>query len=143
MREGLLSLEAVTKRFGDEVAKLIDGVLKYAISYPLAPNHEPAQPAGKPAQNAGEYGGRRVALIKIAERTRALRRQRRPREKCLQVAREVVPLAHRLGIGQTTGNWKISRFIPRGRVQGDCQAAGREALDRDRYIRDVVETLKA
>ena len=27
VREGLLSLEAVTKRFGDEVAKLIDGVL--------------------------------------------------------------------------------------------------------------------
>ena len=38
VREGLLSLEAVSKRFGSEVARLIDGVLQMAaISYPLAP----------------------------------------------------------------------------------------------------------
>ena len=44
VREGLLSLEGVSKRFGEEVAKLIDGVLQMAaISYPLAPNHGMSQ----------------------------------------------------------------------------------------------------
>ncbi|MDX1355880.1 MAG: HD domain-containing protein, partial [Halomonas venusta] len=94
VREGLLSIDAVTKRFGEEVAKLIDGVLQMAaISYPLAPNHgmsQHNQQENLRKMLVNMVGDVRVALIKIAERTCALRQVKdAPREKCLQVAREV------------------------------------------------------
>ena len=70
VREGLLSLDGVTKRFGDEVAKLIDGVLQMAaISYPLAPNHgmsQHNQQENLRKMLVNMVGDVRVALIKIA-----------------------------------------------------------------------------
>ena len=154
VREGLLSLEAVTKRFGDEVAKLIDGVLQMAaISYPLAPNHgmsQHNQQENLRKMLVNMVGDVRVALIKIAERTCALRQVKdAPREKCLQVAREVAdiyaPLAHRLGIGQI--NWELEdlsfRYLHEDEYKAIAKLLAEKRLDRDRYIHDVVETLKS
>ena len=153
VREGLLSLEAVTKRFGDEVAKLIDGVLQMAaISYPLAPNHgmsQHNQQENLRKMLVNMVGDVRVALIKIAERTCALRQVKdAPREKCLQVAREVAdiyaPLAHRLGIGQI--KWELEdlsfRYLHEEEYKAIAKLLAEKRLDRDRYIHDVVETLK-
>ena len=153
VREGLLSLEAVTKRFGDEVAKLIDGVLQMAaISYPLAPNHgmsQHNQQENLRKMLVNMVGDVRVALIKIAERTCALRQVKdAPREKCLQVAREVAdiyaPLAHRLGIGQI--KWELEdlsfRYLHEEDYKAIAKLLAEKRLDRDRYIHDVVATLK-
>ncbi|MGM0831535.1 GTP diphosphokinase [Halomonas qinghailakensis] len=154
VREGLLSLDAVTKRFGEEVAKLIDGVLQMAaISYPLAPNHSMGQ--HNQQENLRKMlvnmvGDVRVALIKIAERTCALRQVKdAPREKCLQVAREVAdiyaPLAHRLGIGQI--KWELEdlsfRYLHEEEYKAIAKLLAEKRLDRDRYIHDVVETIKS
>ncbi|RUR31627.1 GTP diphosphokinase [Vreelandella nanhaiensis] len=154
VREGLLSLEAVSKRFGSEVANLIDGVLQMAaISYPLAPNHGMAQ--HNQQENLRKMlvnmvGDVRVALIKIAERTCALRQVKdAPLEKCLQVAREVAdiyaPLAHRLGIGQI--KWELEdlsfRYLHENEYKAIAKLLAEKRLDRERYIHDVVETLKA
>lgn len=154
VREGLLSLEAVTKRFGDEVATLIDGVLQMAaISYPLAPNHgmsQHNQQENLRKMLVNMVGDVRVALIKIAERTCALRQVKdAPREKCLQVAREVAdiyaPLAHRLGIGQI--KWELEdlsfRYLHEDDYKAIAKLLAEKRLDRDRYIHDVVETLKS
>lgn len=154
VREGLLSLEAVTKRFGDEVANLIDGVLQMAaISYPLAPNHgmsQHNQQENLRKMLVNMVGDVRVALIKIAERTCALRQVKdAPREKCLQVAREVAdiyaPLAHRLGIGQI--KWELEdlsfRYLHEDDYKAIAKLLAEKRLDRDRYIHDVVETLKS
>lgn len=153
VREGLLSLDGVTKRFGDEVAKLIDGVLQMAaISYPLAPNHgmsQHNQQENLRKMLVNMVGDVRVALIKIAERTCALRQVKdAPREKCLQVAREVAdiyaPLAHRLGIGQI--KWELEdlsfRYLHEEEYKAIAKLLAEKRLDRDRYIHDVVETLK-
>ena len=153
VREGLLSLEGVSKRFGDEVAKLIDGVLQMAaISYPLAPNHgmsQHNQQENLRKMLVNMVGDVRVALIKIAERTCALRQVKdAPREKCLQVAREVAdiyaPLAHRLGIGQI--KWELEdlsfRYLHEDEYKAIAKLLAEKRLDRDRYIHDVVETLK-
>ena len=153
VREGLLSLEGVSKRFGDEVAKLIDGVLQMAaISYPLAPNHgmsQHNQQENLRKMLVNMVGDVRVALIKIAERTCALRQVKdAPREKCLQVAREVAdiyaPLAHRLGIGQI--KWELEdlsfRYLHEEDYKAIAKLLAEKRLDRDRYIHDVVETLK-
>ncbi|WP_085918780.1 GTP diphosphokinase [Halomonas sp. CSM-2] len=153
VREGLLSLEGVTKRFGDEVANLIDGVLQMAaISYPLAPNHgmgQHNQQENLRKMLVNMVSDVRVALIKIAERACALRQVKdAPREKCQQVAREVAdiyaPLAHRLGIGQL--KWELEdlsfRYLHEDEYKAIAKLLAEKRLDRDRYINDVVETLK-
>ena len=154
VREGLLSLDAVTKRFGAEVASLIDGVLQMAaISYPLVPDHgmgQHNQQENLRKMLVNMVGDVRVALIKIAERTCALRQVKdAPREKCLQVAREVAdiyaPLAHRLGIGQL--KWELEdlsfRYLHEDEYKAIAKLLAEKRLDRDRYIHDVVETIKA
>ncbi|HDZ45964.1 hypothetical protein LCGC14_0053440 [marine sediment metagenome] len=153
VREGLLSLEAVTKRFGDEVASLIDGVLQMAaISYPLAPDHgmgQHNQQENLRKMLVNMVSDVRVALIKIAERTCALRQVKdAPLEKCLQVAREVAdiyaPLAHRLGVGQL--KWELEdlsfRYLHEDEYKAIAKLLAEKRLDRDRYIHDVVETIK-
>lgn len=154
VREGLLSLHAVTKRFGAEVASLIDGVLQMAaISYPLAPDHgmgQHNQQENLRKMLVNMVGDVRVALIKIAERTCALRQVKdAPLEKCLQVAREVAdiyaPLAHRLGIGQL--KWELEdlsfRYLHEDEYKAIAKLLAEKRLDRDRYIHDVVGTIKA
>ncbi|MBB3231664.1 GTP diphosphokinase [Halomonas stenophila] len=154
VREGLIGLEEVGKRFGTEVAGLIDGVLQMAaISTSQTPSqgliqHDQQDNLRKMLVNM--IDDVRVALIKIAERTCALRQVRdAPREKCLQVAREVfdiyAPLAHRLGIGHL--KWELEDLSFRYLHEDDYKAIARQLaekrLDRDRYIHDVVETLKS
>ncbi|SDN24290.1 GTP diphosphokinase [Vreelandella arcis] len=154
VREGLLNLEAVTKRFGKEVASLIDGVLQMAaISYPVAPDHgmgQHNQQENLRKMLVNMVGDVRVALIKIAERTCALRQVKHaPREKCHQVAREVAdiyaPLAHRLGIGQI--KWELEdlsfRYLHEEEYKAIAKLLAEKRLDRDRYIHDVVETIKS
>ncbi|MDN3561867.1 GTP diphosphokinase [Vreelandella neptunia] len=153
VREGLLSLESVTKRFGEEVASLIDGVLQMAaISYPLAPDHgmgQHNQQENLRKMLVNMVSDVRVALIKIAERTCALRQVKdAPLEKCLQVAREVAdiyaPLAHRLGVGQL--KWELEdlsfRYLHEDDYKAIAKLLAEKRLDRDRYIHDVVETIK-
>lgn len=153
VREGLISLDEVTKRFGTEVSGLIDGVLQMAaISHPYTPNHgmsQHNQQENLRKMLVNMIDDVRVALIKIAERTCALRQVKdAPLEKCLQVAREVAdiyaPLAHRLGVGQI--KWELEDLAFRYLHEGDYKTIARQLaekrLDRDRYIHDVVETLK-
>jgi len=154
VREKLIGLEEVDKRFGQEVAGLIDGVLQMAaISTFQAPSqgltqHDQQDNLRKMLVNL--IDDVRVALIKIAERTCALRQVRdAPREKRLQVAREVfdiyAPLAHRLGIGHL--KWELEDLSFRYLHEDDYKAIARQLaerrLDRDHYIHAVVETLKS
>src|SRR5690554_1650568 len=153
VREGLITLEAVTKRFGSEVAGLIEGVLQMAaISNTQLPSsglvqHDQQDNLRKMLVTM--IDDVRVALIKIAERTCALRQVKdAPREKQLRVSREVfdiyAPLAHRLGIGHL--KWELEDLSFRYLHEDDYKAIARQLaekrLDRDRYIVEVVDTLK-
>ncbi|MGM0614636.1 MAG: GTP diphosphokinase [Pseudomonadota bacterium] len=153
VREALITLEAVEKRFGSEVAGLIDGVLQMAaISQPYTPNntmnqHNQQENLRKMLVNMVDDV--RVALIKIAERTCALRQVKdAPLEKSLQVAREVsdiyAPLAHRLGIGQI--KWELEdlsfRYLHEEDYKAIAKLLAEKRLDRDRYINEVMDTLK-
>ncbi|WP_373190793.1 GTP diphosphokinase [Halomonas sp.] len=154
VRERLIGLEEVDKRFGHEVAGLIGGVLQMAaISTYQAPSqglsqHDQQDNLRKMLVNL--IDDVRVALIKIAERTCALRQvSDAPREKRLQVAREVfdiyAPLAHRLGIGHL--KWELEDLSFRYLHEDDYKAIARQLAekrqDRDRYISEVVATLKS
>ncbi|SHF63273.1 GTP pyrophosphokinase [Modicisalibacter ilicicola DSM 19980] len=153
VREGRISVEGVEKRFGGEVAKLIDGVLSMAaISQQQAPSHglsQHNQQDNLRKMLVTMIDDVRVALIKIAERTCALRQVREaPREKRLQVAREVfdiyAPLAHRLGIGHL--KWELEdlsfRYLHEEDYKAIATMLAEKRLDRDRYIKEVVTTLE-
>lgn len=153
VREGLIDIEAIGKRFGKEVAALIEGVLQMAaISASQLPSHgmnQHDQQDNLRKMLVTMIDDVRVALIKIAERTCALRQVKdAPREKRQRVAREVFdiygPLAHRLGIGHL--KWELEDLSFRYLHEEDYKAIARQLaekrLDRDRYIHDVVETLK-
>jgi len=153
VREGLIELPAVGKQFGEEVAALIDGVLQMAaISASQTPSHEMGQHDQQDNLRkmlVTMIDDVRVALIKIAERTCALRQVKdAPREKRLRVAREVfdiyAPLAHRLGIGHL--KWELEdlsfRYLHEDEYKAIARQLAEKRLDRDRYIAEVVETLK-
>ncbi|HGO9450198.1 TPA: bifunctional (p)ppGpp synthetase/guanosine-3',5'-bis(diphosphate) 3'-pyrophosphohydrolase [Pseudomonas aeruginosa] len=119
VREGKITLEAVNKHFGPVVAKLIEGVLRMAaISASLNPRHSMVLGTQAQVENLRKMlvamvDDVRVALIKLAERTCAIRAVKNAdEEKRHRVAREVfdiyAPLAHRLGIGHT-----LWRHIPK------------------------------
>ncbi|MDN3526139.1 GTP diphosphokinase [Halomonas sabkhae] len=154
VREQLISLQDVEKRFGDEVAGLINGVLQMAaISSAQTPTqdfeqHDQQDNLRKMLVNM--IDDVRVALIKISERTCALRQVRdAPRDKRLQVAREVfdiyAPLAHRLGIGHL--KWELEdlsfRYLHENDYKAIATQLAEKRLDRNRYISDVVDTLKS
>ncbi|MDC8804330.1 GTP diphosphokinase [Halomonas pacifica] len=152
VREGLLSQEQVAKQFGDEVARLIDGVLQMAAISQQAPSHgmqQHDQQDNLRKMLVTMIDDVRVALIKIAERTCALRQVKdAPRDKRLQVAREVfdiyAPLAHRLGIGHL--KWELEdlsfRYLHEEDYKAIAKLLAEKRLDRDRYISDVVGTLE-
>lgn len=153
VREGLISPEAVAKQFGQEVAGLVEGVLQMA-----AISQSTLLPHGMSQHNQQENLRKmlvtmiddvRVALIKIAERTCALRQLKdASRDKRLRVAREVseiyAPLAHRLGVGQL--KWELEdlsfRYLHSDAYKSIARQLSETRLERDRYINDVVATLE-
>lgn len=152
VREGLVTVDIIAKRFGDEVASLIDGVLQMAAISHQAPSHglsQHNQQDNLRKMLVTMIDDVRVALIKIAERTCALRQVKdATREKRLQVAREVfdiyAPLAHRLGVGHL--KWELEdlsfRYLHEDEYKSIARLLAEKRLDRDRYINDVVNTLK-
>ena len=116
VREGQIQLPAVSQRFGPVVTKLIDGVLRMAaITASLSPRQSLVLGTQAQVENLRKMlvamvDDVRVALIKLAERTCAIRAVKSAdEEKRNRVAREVfdiyAPLAHRLGIGHI--KWEL------------------------------------
>jgi len=117
VREGRLALVQVERQFGEEVANLIDGVLKMAAitqaqsaSRLKVLGQAEAQVEHMRKMLVAMIDDVRVALIKLAERTSVIRAVKNASdERRLKVAREVfdiyAPLAHRLGIGHI--KWEL------------------------------------
>ncbi|HAR09042.1 MAG TPA: GTP diphosphokinase, partial [Cobetia sp.] len=153
VREGHLGLEAIEKHFGKEVARLIDGVLNMAaISQLQAPSHGMAQHDQQDNLRkmlVSMIDDVRIALIKIAERTVALRHVKdAPREKRMRVASEVFdiygPLAHRLGIGQL--KWELEDLSFRYREEDEYKTIAKQLsekrLEREHYIADLLVEMR-
>lgn len=91
----------------------------------------------------------RVALIKLAERTCAIRAVKNAdEEKRHRVAREVfdiyAPLAHRLGIGHI--KWELEdlsfRYLEPDQYKQIAKLLHERRLDREQYIANVMSQLK-
>lgn len=157
VREDKLRLAEVEKHFGETVAKLIKGVLRMAaISYQRGDGDE--RVFGRQSEEQAENIRKmlvamvddvRVALIKLAERTCAIRAAKDAgSQRRRQVAREVAdvyaPLAHRLGIGHI--KWELEdlafRYLEPLDYKRIAKLLDERRLARQEYIDNVLTLLR-
>lgn len=153
VREDKLSIEAVKASFGLVIAKLIDGVLRMAAMSRVIPGDNPvlgqaeAQKDNIRKMLVALVDDVRVALIKLAERTCAIRAVKNNPAKRYRVAREVndvyAPLAHRLGIGYI--KWELEdlsfRYIQPTAYKKIAKLLDGKRKDREGFIDSVIDTL--
>lgn len=156
VRDGVQSLEQVRKDFGDTVATLIDGVAQMAaITQTKAVTETSLVLGSKQAQQdhirkmlVAVVNDVRVALIKLAERTCAIRAVKNNAERRNKVAREVfevyAPLAHRLGIGHI--KWELEdlsfRYLQPDEYMRVAKQLDERRLDREAFIKNVTKQLR-
>ncbi|MGI9293290.1 MAG: GTP diphosphokinase [Pseudomonadales bacterium] len=154
VREKHLTQIQVNTQFGQSVGALIEGVMRMAIiSQPARDSETPVfGQTEQQAQNVRKMlvamiDDVRIALIKLAERTCAIRAVKDQPHRRQRVAREVrdiyVPLAHRLGIGHI--KWELEdlsfRYLEPAVYQQIASLLDEKRLDRQRYIDAVIEQL--
>ncbi|MGB0468527.1 MAG: GTP diphosphokinase [Pontibacterium sp.] len=156
VRERKLPLETVRKQFGKDIASLVDGVRQMAaIGSRKSPRAEDNVLGGATHMDnlrkmlVAMIDDVRVALIKIAERTCAIRAVKDgSRKKRYLVAREVfdiyAPLAHRLGIGHI--KWELEdlsfRYLKPNDYKTIAKLLDEKRLDRQGFIDTVVGLLE-
>jgi GTP pyrophosphokinase len=154
VRESRISLEDVERAFGADEAGLISGVLRMAAIGDIGSQSE--------APVLGQAHGQkdnirkmliamvddvRVALIKLAERTCAIRAVKDDDVRRQPVAQEVfevyAPLAHRLGIGHL--KWELEdlsfRYIYADAYRKIARLLDGKRLERDQFIARVSDEL--
>ncbi len=157
VREGKLDQDVLTKKFGDNVSELVVGVRRMAAITGLSSNTHDAV-FGQDGEDQAEKLRKlliaivddvRIALIKLAERTCAIRAAKKADpERRKKVAREVAdiyaPLAHRLGIGHI--KWELEdlsfRYLQPFDYKYIAKLLDEKRLDREEYISTVVSTIK-
>lgn len=157
VRENKLDDATVSKQFGNTIANLIDGVRRMASISALT-NRSSGEVFGKASAEQAENVRKmlvamvddvRVALIKLAERTCAIRAVKKsPMAKRQAVAREVseiyAPLAHRLGIGHI--KWELEdlafRYLQPFDYKYIAKLLDERRLDRQTYIDSVISMLR-
>ena len=157
VREGKLPLDAVKEGFGEVVAGLIEGVIRMA-SISAISNHTDGTVFGLQSEEHAEKVRKmlvamvddvRIALIKLAERTCAIRAVKNaPAERRKKVAKEVsdiyAPLAHRLGIGHI--KWELEdlsfRYLQPFDYKYIAKLLDEKRLDRQGYIDEVIGVIK-
>ncbi|MFL0799110.1 MAG: GTP diphosphokinase [Agarilytica sp.] len=158
VREGKLSKEEVAAEFGDVVANLIDGVVRMASISALS-NHSDGTVFGQQSDEQAENVRKmlvamvddvRIALIKLAERTCAIRAAKNlPANRRKKIAKEVsdiyAPLAHRLGIGHI--KWELEdlafRYLQPYDYKYIAKLLDEKRLDRQVYIDQVIDVIQS
>lgn len=156
IREGKTTLQTVEKIFGHDIALLIDGVIRMAAISQVINSDRKAKFVQSQEQLdnvrrmlVAMIDDVRVALIKLAERTFAIReiKDASP-ERRQRVAREIfdiyAPLAHRLGIGHI--KWELEdlsfRYLEPEAYKNIASLLDEKRLQRDEYIQDAIKTVK-
>src|SRR3989440_6022661 len=141
-------LDEVRSEFGDEVAKLVDGVTK--LTRVQFQSREQAEAENYRKMIVAMAEDERVILIKLADRLHNLRQiEYLGKQKQLQKARETLevyaPLAHRLGIHAL--KWELEDLAfatlhPRKYEEIKTMVAERRA-DREEHVSEAGDVLKA
>ncbi|WP_151980375.1 RelA/SpoT family protein [Acinetobacter guerrae] len=160
VRENVITLDEIQKKFGDQVYNLVTGTLAMGKLSELIEKNKRLEDHFNNNQRehlSGIYKmlisvteDVRVVLIKLAERTLALRElATSSRERQERVAREILtiysPLAHRLGIAQL--KWELEdlafRYLAPDRYKEIASLLNEKRLEREQYIQFVIEKLKS
>ncbi len=155
VRENQITLNHVRKQFGDGVGDLVEGVLKMAAisniqfgNRKLILGEKTDQLEQARRMLVALVDDIRVALIKLAERTSAIRAVSTSKpEKRIRLAREVfeiyAPLAHRLGIGHL--KWELEdlslRYLEPLSYKRIAQQLDEKRTARETYIEEVINEL--
>lgn len=149
-----VTLEDIRQHFGDDVAKLVDGVTKMEVIQEFADNN-----GNKSNQNAKAESLRkmmlamvddvRVVLIKLCDRLHNMRTLGAVRvEKQKRVASETLeifaPLANRLGVWQV--KWELEdlafRYIEPEIYKSVANKISERRVDRQQYINEFIDSLE-
>ncbi|MEH6556464.1 MAG: GTP diphosphokinase [Oceanicoccus sp.] len=153
VREEKLSIETVEQDFGEEIVLLINGVLRMAAMSRVITGDSPvlgqaeAQKDNIRKMLVALVDDVRVALVKLAERTCAIRMVKNNPAKRYRVAREVhdvyAPLAHRLGIGHI--KWELEdlsfRYLQPIAYKKIAKLLDEKRLARQSYIEKIIGQL--
>ncbi|WP_288398367.1 bifunctional (p)ppGpp synthetase/guanosine-3',5'-bis(diphosphate) 3'-pyrophosphohydrolase [uncultured Acinetobacter sp.] len=159
VREGVIPLNIVQEKFGEHVHSLVKGTLAMGKLSEMIEKNKRLEDHFNNNQRehlSGIYKmliavteDIRVVLIKLAERTFALRElAKSSRERQERVAREILtiyaPLAHRLGIAQL--KWELEdlafRYLAPERYKEIASLLNEKRLEREQYIQFVISKLK-
>ncbi|UTO18978.1 MULTISPECIES: RelA/SpoT family protein [Acinetobacter] len=159
VREGLVTLEDIQQLFGEQVLNLVKGTLAMGKLSELIEKNKRLEDHFNNNQREHLNGiykmlisvteDVRVVLIKLAERTYALRElATASKERQERVAREILtiysPLAHRLGIAQL--KWELEdlafRYLAPERYKEIASLLNEKRLEREQYIQFVIDKLK-
>ncbi|MFT6389306.1 MAG: GTP pyrophosphokinase [Cellvibrionaceae bacterium] len=156
VRENKLSIIEVTTLFGENVANIVNGVLRMA-DIRLLRNDTNNDVFGKESEQQLEKVRKmlismvddvRIAIIKLAERTCAIRAVKNGTETSKRkVAKEVsdiyAPLAHRLGIGHI--KWELEdlafRYLRPDEYKNIAGLLAEKRMARQDYIEKIVAAL--
>jgi GTP pyrophosphokinase len=151
-----VTIEELTKRFGEDVARLVDGVTKLTRLDLLA-----GDDSGSPyAADVGQAESLRkmlvamaedirVVLIKLADRLHNMRTLGAlPPRRRVAIARETLdiyaPLAHRLGMGEV--KWQLEdlafRYLQPAQYREISKLLSSKRQEREAYVRQVTDVLK-
>jgi len=150
---GAFDSDEVTAKFAPDVATLVAGVARMG-GIRAAPDTASKEERAVQAENLRKMllamvEDIRVVLIKLAERTQALRRlMGGDADWRARTAREVLdlfaPLANRLGVWQL--KWELEdlslRALEPAAYRSIAKLLDERRLDRERYIEDVMATLR-
>jgi len=156
VRDGQLTLDTLQKQFGSTVATLVEGVVQMALisksdavlTQQKILGQNQAQPDHIRKMLVAMVNDVRVALIKLAERTCAIRAVKNYPERRYKVAKEVFevygPLAHRLGIGHI--KWELEdlsfRYLEPDAYKHIAEQLDERRMDRQKYIDDIMAQLR-
>lgn len=155
VRESRVPLEQVRAEFGEGVGKLVEGVLRMASinetdtsrTHVLGQTDDQVENVRK--MLLALIDDVRVALIKLAERTCALRAVKlaspdKRKRVATEVAEIYVPLAHRLGIGQL--KWELEdisfRYLQESNYKRIASLLDERRVVREQFVEEVRKELK-